>query len=498
MAVFDTVQNLNFKSCTFVGNVSTGAMFQPSVNSTGNVVMSNCLYYNNTTPISLITKNATGSANITSQQSKIDIYQPNNVTYDYRRFNYFHYSQSDLATRKRGITTYRIKPEIANTTFYNYFTLNGIINTPQRIKGSLQFDANYGNAYPPSISFVGAGVSALCACAATPNVWQDFDVTLNPTSTDDITMTITCRSSATNGYVWLDGVPIYPFIQTVRHYGFLFDAQAYRTVNTHNTLTESSVASLTSVNNLDHLYDAATYWSVTNPLSTSYVDVVTVDGTNLNFNGSNITVDKNASTAFTYASASNTVTIKSTSLNTLSNFNTVTTTGNVVFNNNAAASPSVIIRSANYDSELIYSGVDSVVIYGSLSDALNSINPGLSSTNGVVRFKYGTTTQGVPMSGTVYAKWVFGAYGDVYAQTLNLGTNNTGDIALQAGYAVAANNMNIINQGVQKASILVPHTTNVTATTGLAASIQTLINDQQIINAGLKKASLLVPHITNI
>lgn len=338
MWTYDTIQNLNYKNCTFVGNVSTGAWFRPNVNAVANVVLANCSLYNGTTAISAITKEATGATNQTSQQTKFDIYQPNNSTYDYRRFNYFHYSQTDLTTRKRGITTYRIKPEKADTAFYNYFTLAGVIGTPQRIKGSLIFNSNYGTAYPPSISFVGAGVNTTFTCTSAVNTWQDFDYTLTPTTTDDITVIITCQSTLTTGYVWLDGLPIYPFIQDVRHYGFVFDKASDRTTNTLNTLTENQVSGLAVVTNLDYLYDAATYWSVTNPASSSYIDLYTVNGTVLDFGTKNIVIASTPLSGFTYNSTLSTITINSTTLSAGTNFTTLKTNGLVTLSGSSVLS----------------------------------------------------------------------------------------------------------------------------------------------------------------
>jgi hypothetical protein len=497
MAILDTIQSLNIKNCTFVGNLSTGAWWQPSVNSVTNVIMSNCLYYYNTTPIFGITKNANALGYQSSQQAKIEIYQPNNSTYDYRRFNYFHYSQTDLTTRKRGITTYRIKPEISNTAFYNYFTIPATTGNVYRIKGSLRFDSNYGTTYPPSISFVGAGVNTIFTCSSTVNTWQDFDVSLSASSTDDINLIITCQSILTTGYVWLDGLPIYPFIQNVRHYGFIFDNNIYRTIDLHNTLSESSVSALSTISSLDYLYDSATYWSVTNPASSSYIDLVTIDGSTLDFDGHNIIFDSNASTTIAYTSANNTVIIKTSALSAGVNFDTVMTTGSATFLNNPNIGADVKIRTSNYDSEITYGGVDYVILYKSQSDADNSINAGLSSTNGIIRFKYGTTTQGVPMSGTVYAKWYSTSTSSsgINSQTLNIGTNALGDLV---GYGLVVSNFKIINDGIKKSSILVPHTTNINTGVNLTTDIQNLINDQQIINSGVQKSSLLIPHTTSI
>lgn len=495
----DSIKNGNIRNSRIYHTSSTGAILGNNVNSSGSMNFSNCNFYYTTTPLSAVTKTAAGMNNKTAQTAEFTVFQANGNSTDYRRFNYYHYSQADLVTKNRGTTSFRIKPEVANTEFYNYFTIPATINTPQRIKGSLRFDSTYGTANPPSISFVGAGVDVLCACPAVANTWHDFDVTLNPTTTDDIITTITCKSSGTAGYAWLDGIPFYPYIQTVRHYGFVFDNNIYRTINIHNTLSsESAVAALTSITNLDYLYDAATYWSVTNPASSYYIDVVEFDGTVLNFNGKSIVVDATAASAFSYNIATNTITINSTSLSGGVNFDTIMSTGSLSTINGAQIQSNVMVRTSNYDSELVYSGADNIVLYPSLSDAQSSTNPGPSANNGVLRFLYGQTAQGVVLSGTAYIKWTAGAYSDLYTGTITQGHNELGDLSNQAGLAIAINNMNIINQGVQKTSLLVPHSASTATPTGLTVQIQTLIDDQQIVNEGVKKASKLIPHTTNL
>lgn len=495
----DAIQYGTIKNSRIYHNSSTGAILQNNVNASGEINFSNCTFYFGTTPLSAVTKTAIGTGNKTAQTAKFTVFQANDNQYDYRRFNYYHYSQADLITRKRGITSFRIKPDIANTEFYNYFTVPATINTPQRIKGSLRFDSNYGTSNPPSISFVGAGVNVLCACPAVANTWFDFDVTLNPTTTDDIISTITCKSSGTNGYAWVDGVPFYPYIQTVRHYGFEFNNNIYRTVNDHNTLSsEAAVAALTSISTLDYLYDSATYWSVTNPASSYYIDVVNFDGTVLDFNDKNIVVDGSSVSTFNYNATTNTITIKSSTLSGGSKFDTIMSLGSLSTVNETQITSNVLIRTSNLDSELVYNGADNIVLYPSLSDAQSSINPGPSANNGVLRFLYGQTLQGVTLSGTTYIKWTAGSYSDLYTGTISQGRNELGDLSNQAGLAIAINNMNIINQGVQKASLIVPHAASTATPTGLTVQIQTLIDDQQIVNEGVKKASRLIPHTTNL
>jgi hypothetical protein len=141
-------------------------------------------------------------------------------------------------------------------------------------------------------------------------------------------MTITCLSSSTNGFVWLDGLTFNPFIQDVRHYGFIFDKVSDRTVNPLTTLTEAQVSALGSISNLDELYDAANYWSITNPASSSYIDLYTANGTVLDFGNRNFIIN-NTGTGFNYNSATNTITLDAPTLSAGTNFNTLKTTGTI-------------------------------------------------------------------------------------------------------------------------------------------------------------------------
>jgi hypothetical protein len=254
----------------------------------------------------------------------------------YTRFNSYYYADSDFSTRKRGLNSYRIRPERTNTKFEVYETISVIKNVSSRIKGSLRFDSNYGSSNPPSISFVGGGINTTFTCTSTVNTWQDFDYDFLPTSTDDIIVTITGQSTLTSGYVWLDGATFYPIVQEVRHYGFVFDFNQSRTVNPLTTLTENQVSALSNIQNLDYLYDAATYWSVTNPSLTSYVDLVIVNGSLLDFGTRNIIIN-NTGTAFDYNSATNTIILDAPTLSAGTNFNSIKTTGTVTLSTGLVA-----------------------------------------------------------------------------------------------------------------------------------------------------------------
>lgn len=152
---------------------------------------------------------------------------------------------------------------------------------------------------------------------------------------------------------------------------------------------------------------------------------------------------------------------------------TVVVTGNFT-QGSATLSNDVRIRATNLDSELLFSGIDSVTIYATQSDALTNTNPGATSTTGIIRFLYGAALSGVTMSGTVYLRMTLGTAIQVQSLVLALGVNevdlstttllqsvNTKIDALPAEtLAEFLPDLQIINTGVQKSSLLVPHTTN--------------------------------------
>lgn len=141
----------------------------------------------------------------------------------------------------------------------------------------------------------------------------------------------------------------------------------------------------------------------------------------------------------------------------------------------ATLSNDVKIRATNLDSELLFSGIDSLTIYATQSDALNNTSPGATSTTGIIRFLYGAALSGVTMSGTVYLRLTLGTAIQVQSLALVLGENdvnlstttllqsiNTKIDALPAEtLAEFFPDLQIINTGVQKSSLLIPHTTNI-------------------------------------
>jgi hypothetical protein len=321
-------------------------------------------------------KSTPSNSVITTKDYSTWIYEPTVISNSlssvnkYTRYNSYYYADSDFTIRKNGLNGYRIRPELSNTVFEVYETIPVVKGNNYRIKGNLRFDSNYGTANPPAISFVGTGINTTFTSSSTVNTWQSFDYTLSATTTEDIAVTITGQSTLTSGYVWLDGLPFFPMIQGVRWYGFNFDTNQYRTVNTLTTLTENQVSALAVVSNLDYLYDAANYWSITNPTSSSYIDLYTQNGNILDFGNKNITIDSSAGTGFAYNSGSNTITIKSTTLSAGNNFNDLKTTGTITLANGASIGGSLMIQ--GNVSQATPTNLTNVTILGLLSYNTNS------------------------------------------------------------------------------------------------------------------------------
>jgi hypothetical protein len=101
---------------------------------------------------------------------------------------------------------------------------------------------------------------------------------------------------------------------------------------------------------------------------------------------------------------------------------TVVVTGNFT-QGTATLSNDVKIRATNLDSELLFSGIDSLTVYATQSDALNNTSSGATSTTGIIRFLYGAALSGVTMSGTVYLRLTLGTAIQVQSLVLVLGEN---------------------------------------------------------------------------
>jgi hypothetical protein len=322
----DNLLDLKFNNCEVVLGSATPITLA-TTNAYGDTTLSNCTIINATSATYTINANT-----LTIKDADINIFNPNNSN-AYINFNGYHYAESNNSTRKNGIASYSIRPKLAATSFMKTFSVPATQGVSQRIKGNIRFDSFYGTSNPPYLVFTNAVSDYTVTVPAIANIWHSFDIELTPNITGNIDMQIIGQSPSTttavgSGYVYIDGLILDPFIKDIRWYGFQFDKNFYRTVNTLTTLTENQVSALDVVTNLDYLYDAASYWSVTNPASSSYIDLFTVNGTVLDFGNRNFIIN-NTGTGFSYSSATNTITLDAPSLSAGTNFNTLKTTGTI-------------------------------------------------------------------------------------------------------------------------------------------------------------------------
>lgn len=215
-------------------SLAASRMFLHTVNATGSIKIARC----DLSSVLLSTTNVAGSAPSKGLFAQIDTVNGN--ADDSRVMGYWQVAATDSTVRRRGSYSVKIAPQVANATAPYIFTIPGIAGVAQMIKGSLRFDATYGTATPPRIDLSGQGVTASFVAPAAADTWHDFTLTFTPTTTGDITVTVTVQSASTAGFAWLDGVWHYPMIQSVRHFGFQWLPQAAQVVDPRITLTEAA------------------------------------------------------------------------------------------------------------------------------------------------------------------------------------------------------------------------------------------------------------------
>ena len=343
----DGFLNIEFNNCD-IQTRQSNSIARASTNAYGTTTLTNCAL-SGSSPYTI------QSNTRTIRDYNFNIFNVNNDK-NLITFNYYHYAQANSSIRKNGITSFAITPKASNEAFVKIFTAPAIQGVTQKIKGNLRFDSNYGTATPPSITFGNAVNDTTFTCPAVANTWHSFEYDLTPIITGDIEIKISGQSTNTNGFVYVDGLMLDPFVKSVRWYGYEVDKNFYRTIDTLTTLTENQVSSV-DITNLDRLYDASNYWTINNPLSTSYLDLYTKNGDILNFGNKNIVFNNSASTNFAYASASNTITIKTPLLSSGNNFIGLRTTGTISISSNSNVGYVDIYGNINQQTPTSLSGV---------------------------------------------------------------------------------------------------------------------------------------------
>jgi hypothetical protein len=164
----------------------------------------------------------------------------------------------DTSIKNRGDASTMVLA--AGTAFVptHYVTFTIPAGASYLVKGFVQYDNVAGNANPPRIGVDGANVTMtgtnvsvnVYTCPSGINTWNAFDLTLSHSNSYATTVRLAYdarSSSATEVKAYFDGVPDDPWVQSARHYGYIFDNNAYRTVNPVLTVNEATAIAYTGV-----------------------------------------------------------------------------------------------------------------------------------------------------------------------------------------------------------------------------------------------------------
>ncbi len=303
---------------------------------TGDVTLDNTTFTNITSLVLAQNVNSTGVATLnapitpvgliqlqtpTRSATKVAVNNPNNSSSDYEIWNYAGSVIVDSSTRYRSLTAIKVSPKfVANRALI--YSQTAFVSSGQtyRVLAYLRFDTNYSTSTPPVLSITGQGVSSSFTTPSTANIWHKYDATITPTSTGFVTFTVAAQSPNLTGNAWLSGLALTPMVSSSRHYGFIVDPSAtFKTVDPSITLSETSVAALSSLSSLDDIRDYCEYWTCENPSSTEFVDLLEAVGSQIVFT-KNLTIDSAASSLAAYNSGSNLVTLKGSTIGVGSKF----------------------------------------------------------------------------------------------------------------------------------------------------------------------------------
>jgi hypothetical protein len=169
---------------------------------------------------------------------------------------------------------------------------------------------------------------------------------------------------------------------------------------------------------------------------------------------SSLTLDATAASMVNYSSGI--LTLKSTSLIGSIVFSV---NGNFTQSNGNTISDDIKIRASNIDSEIYFANIDYATLYPDAIDRDNNENGNIVVTTSIYRYKYGSTVSGILLQDDIYLK--VNVTGTAILLSHPIATGSTYlDYGSTGNFQIMFTNLDTINEGVKKASILVPHTQN--------------------------------------
>jgi len=236
-------------------------------------VFSSNIYYDFTLdscsfpPQTSVSRTASNLSGISSS-SQLVIYNRDNSPVVQERYTYGGQQYRDNSVRLRGTSSVRFDCWYAANPMTYSIPVKVAAGQTITVRGSMRVSATYGAATPPLVTLTGLGITPVVAIGPTAaDAWQDYSITAtNPNSyPGEFTLTYTGQSAAnsTGAYCWFDGVPDSPWVDSVRHYGYVWDTNPYRVSDPRITLTEAAALALPVV--VDHVAQTITIASTLTP-----------------------------------------------------------------------------------------------------------------------------------------------------------------------------------------------------------------------------------------
>jgi hypothetical protein len=123
----------------------------------------------------------------------------------------------------RSRSSIRFEPTVANTALSQTYSVAATSGAATTFRFGLRFDATFGAATPPTVTVSGLGITPQTfTCTATADAWFEQAITVTPTSTGNLTITVSGQSTATTGKFWFSGMTVSPWIDWTFQYGYQY------------------------------------------------------------------------------------------------------------------------------------------------------------------------------------------------------------------------------------------------------------------------------------
>lgn len=236
----------SFSNCTIGQLLGVG----PSMSGGVSVGAKASLSFNScTSPVPAFLRTTAGLSSASPSYSAISSNINNDQTLQ-ERYTYGGQMVRENAIKKRGTSSVRFDCWFSANPITYGFVVKVPAGATINLRGSMRYSETYGAATPPTVTISGLGITPVVATCPTTaaDTWHDYSISAtNPNSyPGEFTVTYFGQSAAnsTGAYCYFDGVPDTPWVDSARHFGYLFDGNAYRTDDPRITLSEAAALAL--------------------------------------------------------------------------------------------------------------------------------------------------------------------------------------------------------------------------------------------------------------